>query len=904
MLRDRRSEREALDQLVDAVRAGEGRALVLRGEPGVGKTALLEYLTRRTSDCRMAHATGIQSEMELAFAGLHQLCIPMLDRLDRLPLPQRDALSTVFGLSGGDPPDRFLVGLAVLGLLAEAADGQPLICVVDDAQWLDHASAQALAFAARRLMAESVGVVFAARDGEAAELAGLAQLVVAGLPDADARELLCSTLRGPLDERVRDRIVAETRGNPLALLELPRGLTPAELAGGVVVSGTGTLAGQIEENYRRRLAALPAETQRLALVAAAEPLGDPVLLWRAATHLGIGAESAAPAAWAGLLEIGPRVRFRHPLVRSAIYRAASPEERRIAHRALADVTDPEADFDRRAWHAAQATAGPDEKVAADLEHSAGRAQARGGLAAAAAYLERAAELTADPDRRVQRALAAAQATHLAGAPDAALKLLSLAEACPLTKLQRARVDLQRAQIAFTLNRGREAPPLLLQAAKQLEQLDVELAGETYLDALLAAMFAGALAGGVSVQEAAHAARAASTTSQTPRPPDLLLQGLALRFNDGYAPAAPTLKRALRAFRENDLSPQEGLRWLWHACITAAHLWDYDTWELLATRFVRTARQAGALTMLPLALSQRIGVHVFLGQLSEATSLREELSSVTDATGHPPPPIAILLLAAWQGREPEARGLIEATTAEVLRRGEGDGLVKAQWAAALLDNSLCRYEDALAAAQQAADQPPVLGVAPWAALAELVEAATRCGMPERATHAFRQLADVTRASGTGWALGIQARSRALLSRGEDAESAYCEAIDRLDRTRVRGELARAHLLYGEWLRREGRRRGAREHLRAAHETFTTIGAAAFAQRTAAELRATGESPRKRTVETSTALTPQEAQIAGLVREGLSNPEIGARLFISPRTVEWHLGRIFSKLDITSRKQLAR
>jgi DNA-binding CsgD family transcriptional regulator/tetratricopeptide (TPR) repeat protein len=896
-----------LDQLVEAVRAGESRALVLQGEPGVGKTALLEHLVGRASGCRMAYVTGIQSEMELAFAGLHQLCTPMLDRLDRLPLPQGGALRTALGLSAGDPPDCFLVGLAVLGLLAEVADEGPLICVVDDAQWLDHASARALAFVARRVVAESVGVVFAARAGEVAEFAGVAQLVVTGLPDADARELLCSTLRGPLDERVRDRIVAETRGNPLALLELPRGLTPAQLAGGAVLSGTGTLAGHIEENYRRRLAALPAETQRLVLVAAAEPLGDPVLLWRAAAQSGIGAEAAAAAVCAGLLEIGARVRFHHPLVRSASYRMASPQERRVAHRALAEATDPEADFDRRAWHAAQATAGPDEDVAADLEHSAGRAQARGGLAAAAAYLERATELTLDPGRRAQRVLAAAQATHLAGAPEAALKLLSLAEACPLTKLQRARVDLQRAQIAFTLNRGREAPPLLLQAARQLEQLDVDLAGQTYLDALLAAMFAGALAGGVSVQEAAHAAHAARTTSPrspTPRAPDLLLEGLALRFNDGYAPAAPMLKRALRAFRDHELSPQEGLRWLWHACITAAHLWDYDTWELLATRFVRTARQAGALTMLPLALSQRIGVHVFLGRLTEATALREELSSVTDATGDPPPPLAALLLAAWQGREPQARELIEATTTEALRRGEGDGLIKAHWAAALLDNSLCRYQDALTCAQQAADQPPVLGVAPWAALAELIEAATRCGTPERATHALRQLTEVTHASGTDWALGIQARSHALLSCGKDAEHAYCEAIERLGRTRVRGELARAQLLYGEWLRRQGRRVNAREQLRAAHETFTAIGAKAFAERTAAELRATGESPRKRTVETTTELTPQEAQIAGLVREGLSNPEIGARLFISPRTVEWHLGRIFSKLDITSRRQLSR
>jgi DNA-binding CsgD family transcriptional regulator len=899
VLLGRRRECEVLDRLLEAVRAGESRALVVRGEPGVGKTALLQYLVGQSSGCRMAYATGIQSEMELAFAGLHQLCTPMLDRLERLPQPQRDALTTAFGISAGDPPDLFLVSLAVLGLLAGVAEERPLICVVEDAHWLDRASVQALAFVARRLTAESVGVIFAARTGEATELTGLAQLVITGLPDEEARELLCSTLHWPLDDRVRDRLIAETRGNPLALLELPRGLTPAELSGGV--PGSHRLSQQIEFSFQRQMARLPSETRRLLLVAAAEPLGDGVLMFRAAERLGIGADAAGPAVEAGLLEIGGRVLFRHPLVRSAVYRAASPQERRSAHRALAGATDPEADFDRRAWHAAHATAGPDEDVAADLEHAAGRTQARGDLAAAAAFLGRAAELTVDPNRRAQRALAAAQATHLAGAHDTALKLLCLAEACPLTKLQRAKLDLQRARIAFTLNRGREAPPLLLQAAKQLEQLDVELAGQTYLEALLATMFAGALADGNSMREAAQAARAASPTSGHPRALDLLLEGLAVRFNDGYAAGAPVLKRALRAFCEHDLSPQEGLRWLWHAGITAAHLWDYDTWELLATRFVRTARETGALTMLPLALSLRIGVHVFLGQLTEAASLREELNSVTDATGDPPPPIA-MLLAAWQGRDAEARELIKATTTEVLRRGEGDGLVKAQLAAALLDNSRCRYEDALAAAQQAAAQPPVFGVIPWAALAELVEAATRCGTPERAADAFHRLTEITRASGTDWALGIQARSRALLSCGKDAESAYGEAIDRLGRTRVRGELARAHLLYGEWLRRGGRRLDAREQLRAAHDIFAAIGAKAFAHRAAAELRATGESARKRSVDTTTDLTPQEAQIAGLVREGLSNAEIGARLFISPRTVEWHLGRIFSKLDITSRRQL--
>jgi DNA-binding CsgD family transcriptional regulator/tetratricopeptide (TPR) repeat protein len=903
VLQGRGSECIVLKHALEDVRAGESRALVVCGDPGVGKTALLHYLLRQTSGCRVAQATGIQSEVELAFAGLHQLCATMLDRLDQLPVPQRDALRTCFGMGVGKPPDRFLVGLAVLSLLAETAAERPLICVVDDSQWLDQASAQTLGFVARRLRAESVGLIFGARVDEAPDLTGLPELRLPGLPDDDARELLCSTLHGPLDDRVRDRIVAETRGNPLALLELPRGLTPAQLADGVVLSDSTTLTGRIEQTYRRRLEALPADTQHLVLVAAAEPLGDPVLVWRAARRLDIGVDAAASAAAVGLLEIGSTVRFHHPLVRSAIYQAASPEERRRVHGALADATDPEVDPDRRAWHAAQAAAGPDEDVATDLENSAGRAEARGGLAAAAAFLARSAELSVEPDHRAQRALAAAQAAHLAGTPDEALRLLSLTEACPLDKLQRARVDLQRAQIAFTLQRGREAPPLLLRAAKQLEHLDADLAGETYLDALLAAMFAGALTSAVSVREAAQAARAAYPRSRPPRPPDLLLDGLAVRFNDGYAPAVPLLNRALKAFRD-DLSAQEGLRWLWHACITAAHLFDGDTWELLATRFVRTARETGALTMLPLALSQRIGVHVLLGELAEAASLREELNSVTEATGIPPPPIAILPLTAWQGHVAEALERIETTTVEVLRRGEGDGLVKAQWAAALLYNSLGRYHDALAAAQAATDHPPVLGVAPWAALSELVEAAARSGMPERGAHALEQLTEVAHATASDWALGTEARSRALLSRGTTAERGYREAIGTLERTRIRGELARAHLLYGEWLRRESRRLDARRQLRIAHEAFTAIGAEAFARRAAGELRATGETARKRTVETSTELTAQEAQIAHLVREGLSNPEIGARLFISPRTVEWHLTSIFGKLDITSRRQLRR
>ncbi|WP_312859612.1 AAA family ATPase, partial [Pseudonocardia xinjiangensis] len=576
MLRGRCSECETLDGLLEAVRAGESRALVLRGEPGVGKTFLLEYLVGRASKIRVARVVGVQSEMELPFAGLHQLCAPMLDLVERLPGPQRDALRTTLGLSSGPAPDRFLVGLAVLGLLAEVARERPLLCVLDDAQWLDHASAQALAFVARRLGAESVAMVFATRvPDEAAELAGLPELAVEGLPDDEARTLLGSALRGPVDERVLQRIVAETRGNPLALLELPRGLTPAELAAGFGPPGARAIPQQIEDSFRRQLEPLDVETRQLLLVAAAEPAGDPVLVWRAVERLGIGAAAASPAATAGLVDIGTVVRFRHPLVRSAIYRAASPEERRTAHRALAEATDPRTDPDRRAWHCAGAAPGPDEDVADELERSADRAQARGGLAAAAAFLERAAELTPDPARRAERTLAAAQTTHHAGMPDAALRLLSIAEAAPLDKLQRAQTDLLRAQIALTVNRGREAPPLLLSAAKQLEPLDARLARETYLDALLAVMFAGALATDGSVREAAEAARAAPPPAQPLRAPDLLLDGLAIRFTEGYAAGLPILREALRAFRSPDLSEEE-LHWLWLAHITAGNLWDEET----------------------------------------------------------------------------------------------------------------------------------------------------------------------------------------------------------------------------------------------------------------------------------------------------------------------------------------
>ena len=898
----RRAERDVLDRFLAAVRVGESRTLVVRGEPGVGKTALLKYLAGRASDCRVAAATGVQSEMELAFAGLHQLLAPMLDRLERLPGPQRDALRTAFGMSAGPVPDRFLVGLAVLGLLSEMAAARPLVCLVDDEQWLDHASAQILAFVARRLGAEAVGLVFGARV-PSGDLAGLPELVVGGLREDDARALLGSVLTGPMDERVRDQIVAETRGNPLALLELPRGLTAAELAGGFGLPGALSLPRRIEESFRRRVEALPAQTRLLLLLAAAEPTGDPVLLWRAAGQLGIGAEAAGPAAEAGLAEFGARVRFRHPLVRSAAYRSATLEERQQLHRALAKATDPAIDPDRRAWHRAHAAPGPDEDVAAELERSADRVQARGGLAAAAAFLERATVLTPNPAQRAGRALAAAQAKVQAGGSGAALDLLAMAEAGPLSELQHARVDLARAQLAFATSRGSDAVPLLLQAAKQLEPIDAGLARATYLDAMIAANFAGRLAGpGADVLAVARAVSAAPPPLHAPGASDLLLDGLATHYNEGYAAALPILRRALIAFGGGMPADQE-LRWLSLAFAAAIHIWDDDRAEVLSKRYVERARKVGALIELPLALSRRVYVLLSAGELTAAATLVEEVQAATEATGTNFTPYAAMGLAALRGDEIEASALIEATLKDVPSRGEGLGITAAERANAVLNNGLGHYQKAQAAAQRATVNDRELGFSNWA-LAELIEAATRSGISETAAGAYRRLAEITSASGTDWALGVQARSHALLSEGEEAEGLYRQAIARLGRTRARTELARAHLLYGEWLRRERRRADAREQLRTAHRMLEAMGMEAFAERAGRELRATGETARKRTVATTVELTAREAQIARLARDGLSNPEIGTRLFLSPRTVQYHLRNVFTKLGISSRGQLYR
>lgn len=894
----RTSERELLGRLLANVRGGQSGVLVIRGESGVGKTALLRYATSHAAGFRLAEIAGIQAEMELPFAGLHQLCMQMLDQVDTLPQPQRQALLVAFGTAFGDPPDRFLVALAALSLFSAVAETRPLLCVVDDAQWLDGASAQVLGFVARRLLAESVAVLFAVRrPSESRELVGLPELELQGLPDADARTLLAAAVPGRLDEAVRDRIVAETRGNPLALLELPRGMSSAELAGGFALPDTGDLPGQIEKHYLRRVTALPEATGRLMLVAAADPVGDAALLWRAAATLGVESDAADAAVSDHLLDIGARVRFRHPLVRSAVYRAAAPAERRLAHSALAAATDPEADPDRRAWHRAHATTAPDEEVAVELIDSAGRAQRRGGVAAAAALLEQAVRSTPDRGERSARAFSAARAKLAAGDFAAAASLLATAEAGPLDDLGRAQIGHMRGQIAFDLRRGRDAPPLLFRAAKRLEGLDARLAHETYLEALLAAIYAAHLAADVDASDVAQAVCSTPIRPESSSAMELLLLGLATRLAVGYAAAAPMLGEALAAYRRAE--PE--LDWLAVAYnIAAMELWDDQAWFELASRQAELARATGTLIVLPYALDYLAGFHIQAGDLSLAAGLLTEARGLEAGMRARTLPYIQLRLAAWRGEASTALNLVEVMKRGAHDRGEGCAITAAEHAAAILYNGLGQYELARHSAQNAAASDEIV-TSSWA-LFELVEAAARSGQSDVARDAAARLTERTGASDTDWAKGTEARSLALIEDGERAEDLHRQAIERLGRCRMAAHLARAQLSYGEWLRREDRRIDARVQLRDAYETFAAMGAEGFAERAQRELLATGERIRKRREVGRDELTPQEERIARLARDGRTNSEIGAELFISPRTVEWHLRKVFTKLEVTSRREL--
>ncbi|MEU8931685.1 AAA family ATPase [Streptomyces sp. NPDC048409] len=905
----RQAERAALDDLLVGLRAGESRVRVFRGEAGIGKSVLLEYAVARATQVTVARAQGVEADMELPYASLHQLCAPFLGQVDALPGPQRDALSVAFGTAAGDPSDRFLVGLAVLSLLTRASETRPVLVVIDDAQWLDQVSLQTLEFVARRLLAEAVAMVFAVRDPEGkAALAGLPGTRLGGLDTAAASELLESTVGGRLDKRVRDRFVAEMHGNPLALLEFSRGRTAAELAYGLDSSvspeGEATVSSRLERDFADRLGSLPGPTRTLLLIAAAEPVGDAGLLTRAAASLDI-VPDAAPAKSAGLIDLHGFLRFRHPLVRSAVYHRAGPEECRAVHRALAAATDPAQHPDRRAWHAAQAASGPDEEVAVELERAADRARQRGGIAAEAVLLERAGQLTPDARRRGRRAVAAAEAHFSAASPDRATEQATLAELCPLSSLDRARLARLRARILFARSRGDEAAPLLLEAAAQFTAAKSPLARETYLEAISATIFAGRVHGPTGARAAAVAARASGAPPSGSAAADLLLEGVAAILTDGYETGLPALRGALDLLAQEELRTREAtMRWLLLVPVALEafihYAWDLHAWDRLATRAVRLARDIGALGALPPALIYAGGVRIHDGDFAEAARMINEADTLAAATGHAPHTYAALVLAAWRGEADAAARIIDDARTRAVERGEVSLLGVTGYIQGVLFNGLARYEDALAAARSGIEHDGFnfTGLS----LVEHIEAATRCGSPDLAHASLARLLELTRAADSGWAAGAGARSRALLADGAEADALYRTAVEEFGRGGVTVEVARTHLLYGEWLRRNRRPSQARDHLRTAYEMFDGMRADAFAERARRELIATGEHVRARVTKATNSLTAQESQIAARAADGMTNARIGAELFISPHTVEWHLRKVYTKLGINSRRAL--
>ncbi|MEU9883736.1 ATP-binding protein [Streptomyces phaeochromogenes] len=876
----RQAEMRRIDELAGAARAGRGGALVLRGEAGIGKSALLDHARRAAGGFRTVGAFGSQYERELPFAALHQLCLPMLPHLTELPVQHREALRNAFGLATG-APDVFRIGVATLELLSCAARERPLLCLIDDAQWLDTASSKVLTFLARRVTCEPVAMMFAARPNRAAgELDELPGLFVGGLSDTDARTLLAAKSHVTLDDQVRQRIMAEARGNPLALLELPR-------AGGFAPPDTSSVPTRIERSFRARLDELPDAVRLLLTVASADPTGDPGLLWPAARQLDLDLTASSEAATAtGLVEFSTRVRFCHPLARSAVYRAAEAEQRRTAHRVLAEVTDPVTDPDRRAWHRAQAGTGPDEDVAAELERSAFRARSRGGAVAAAAFLERAAELSLDAGRRTERTLTAVRAQLDAGMNDSAAQLLTTVENAALGELQHARVDLLRGQIAFVRNTDRNGPMFMLRAAQRLAEPDPEWSRECFLDALEMSLVVGRATGVMDMVLAA-----ARSSAPTPRSPDVL-DALIRLDADGHRAAVPLIRHVL----DGDDAPMWTRRPAL-AVMLAGELWDPHALEAIVRWLMKTGRESGSPLMLRLGLAQMASYAVLTGDLGQAISAIAEEEAIADATGGPPVTYHRLQLVAMRGRRQEALELFDTVTAAATVRGSGQLIANTQVTAAVLYNGLGDYPAALAAARQAAAHGDLF-LAGFS-LPELVEAAVRCGERDEAVTALESLTERTEASGTVSGLGIAAYARGLVTGVEDH---YREAIEYLEKSPMVPYRARAHLLYGEWLRREGRRRDCRQHLRTAHELLSEAGIEAFARRAADELRATGEKARGRSGPAFDQLTEQEVYIARLVATGATSKEVAARLFLSPRTIDAHLRNIFRKLAITSRRQL--
>jgi DNA-binding CsgD family transcriptional regulator len=900
----RDGERRLLDARVAEARSGLSAALVVRGDAGIGKTALVADAVTSATGVQVVQVAGVESEMELPYAALHRLLLPSLPDAPALPGPQHDALSAAFGLIPGPVPDRFLIGLGTLTLLAGSARATPLLCVIDDAQWLDQASLAVLIFVARRLFADGIAMFFCVRDApEYLEpFSGLPELCLRGLAEAHCLDLL-GRLAGPVDRHVAQRIMTAAGGNPLALAEFARELTPAQLSGDELASGPLPLSDRLEARYLRQVRALTPAAQQMLLLAAADPSGDPVLLDRAAAQVGLSpadlGEEISP-----FLTLQPAVAFRHQLIRSAVYGGCAAAARRVAHRALAQVTDQAADPDRWSWHLAAATLDPDDDIAVQLERCAGRARGRGGFAAESAFLTRAAELTPDPERRGARLLAAAEAALAAADYQRCLALLAWAE--PLLSGVPARAQAARIRGACLgpLGHTADAPAVLAAAARDLEPFDGRLARDTWLGALAAAWLALGYTRGTTLTEIATRALVAPQPEPGRKAiDDLILDGLATRVAVGYTAAVPILRRAFADVDTCDLPVTEVTLQPLLCHISALELWDLDSGRTLLLRLAERNRAQGALLGLWLCLLTLSHKEAWAGRFAAGDAYYSEALAIGDAIGlQPLTSFRNIEADALRGRDDEVR----ASAASLMGMAEGVGggstLTTCRISLVLLDIGRGRYSDALAAGRLVFDEDaPGFGNQ---ILPELVEAAVRAGDPGTARLALDRLATRALASGTSWARGVLARSRALLASADDAEAHHQDAIALLRQARMPLDQARAHLLYGEWLRREKRRSDAVSQLRTAHGMFASMSSAGFAERARIELRAAGARPGQHAAEQPRALTPQEEQVARLAARALTNREIATRLFISESTVAYHLRKVFRKLDVTSRRELAR
>ncbi|MFI6477639.1 AAA family ATPase [Nonomuraea sp. NPDC050663] len=895
MLHGREAERAVIDRLLTGARAGRSGAVVVRGEAGIGKSALLRYAENAADEMRILRGVGVETEVGLAFAGLHLLLGSFADRISALPPLQAEALRGVFGLTEARPAERFMVGLATLSLLSELAEDRPLLCVIDDAHWLDQASADALLFASRRLDAEGIVMILGARDGVPFAAPGLPDLRLGGLSRTAGAALLAEHPTG-LAPHVRDQILDEAQGNPLALLELPGALTAAQRAGELPVEafrlGAQQLSGRLEEQFAQRLRALPERSRLLVLIAAAEESGALDVVLDAGKLLGVSLDDLEPVEIDGLIGfVDGRLTFRHPLVRSAAYREATVTRRLAVHRALAEVSGARGDQDRRTWHLSAAAIGPDEGLAADLERIAEQASARGGHAAVAAAYQRAAQLTPDTERRAERLARAAEAAADAGQTQVAAALdeqivASTGRPDVLARLAKMRITLAQEQ-----EHGAQAVELAEVAARIAGQAPGE-AAFLFLNAIVSAWSPGDVP--------AITGLAARTAAGSRDPLLASATGAIAQLADGVT--APLLDLMNSIGDDPDRGPRERLilhSWLsWMADAEAAH----D--EALA--IVRECRAVGAIGALPKALLYVGRAQWLLGRFRDVEVTASEglrIAQDTERT-HYGRHLAGLLacVAAIQGDEARCKEL----TGDILRHGITESGTEALDARDLLDLSLGRHEEVLRWSVRDVSSGLFAMNRTYSHLAAHVEAAVRAGRPELAAEPSASLTAWARATGQPWVSAVALRCQALLAEGEAAERLFARAVQLSGSSTVPFEQARTELLYGEWLRRGRRRAEARPHLRIALETFLRLGATPWAERASTELRATGETPqaREQAPDLLAQLTAQELQVVRLAAAGMSNRDIAGQMFLSPRTVSHHLYKAYPKLGVASRHELAR